>query len=76
MEYPYKFQFEYEVGIDGTRKECSRIRFVTYGHTADEALKAHEEFYDKWHKFLKKPRKDQLTNRNDSKPVIICHVSV
>ena len=38
MEHPYKFQFEYEEGIDGS-KECSRVRFVTYGHTAAEALK-------------------------------------
>jgi hypothetical protein len=58
MDHPYKFQFGYEeVAIDDTSKECSRVRFVTYGHNANEALEAHKEFLDAWNEFLEKEAK-------------------
>jgi hypothetical protein len=65
MDQPYKFQFEYEeVAIGDTSKECSRVKFVTYGYTANEALEAHKEFLDAWNEFLEKEAECLATNRN------------
>jgi hypothetical protein len=54
----YKFRFEstetefYEDDEHG--HGTSSTRFVTYGDTAEEAIKGHEDMLDEWDNFLEK----------------------
>jgi hypothetical protein len=51
----YKFKLEYEMPQDDENlNDTSKIRLVTYGDTAKEAVTNHRKFMHAWRTFLKK----------------------
>jgi hypothetical protein len=58
MTNGYKFKIEYEMLQDDENPaDDSKVRFITYGNTANEAVKNHSQMLSAWHKFLEKEAK-------------------
>jgi hypothetical protein len=66
MSESYKFKFEYELPQnDEDISDTSKIRFITYGDTAKEAVENHGEFTHAWDVFLEKQaKKTSLKDKN------------
>jgi hypothetical protein len=65
MNNGHKFKFEYELPQDDEICDTSKIRFITYGNTAKEAVENHGKFMCAWENFLEKQAKKSLLKDND-----------
>jgi hypothetical protein len=63
----YKFKIEYEMLQDDENlDDDSKVRFITYGNTAIEAVKNHGQILHAWDKFLeKKAKKIAVKEKNE-----------